>query len=102
MLRWTQTNPFKVQLIKNKVPDGAYTSAYRCGHLIDLCMGPHIPNTSRVKAFKVTKNSAAYWLASADNDTLQRVYGVAYPDKKLMAQCVGPRARSAATATRPC
>lgn len=84
--RVVQSNPFKVQLIKNKVPDGAFTSAYRCGHLIDLCMGPHIPSTARVKAFKVTKNSAAYWLASADNDSLQRVYGVAYPDKKLMAQ----------------
>eukprot|EP00439_Symbiodinium_sp_Y106_P067813 s645_g11.t1 len=54
-------NPFKVQLITNKVPDGALTSCYRCGDLIDLCRGPHLPNTNRAKAFLVTKNSAAYW-----------------------------------------
>ncbi len=38
-------NPFKVALITNKVPDGAQTTAYRCGPLIDLCMGPHVPGT---------------------------------------------------------
>jgi len=49
-------------------------------------MGPHLPNTNRVKNFLVTKNSAAYWLASAENDSLQRVYGVAFPDAKMMKQ----------------
>lgn len=78
-------NPFKVQLISNKIPDGGYTTAYRCGHLIDLCMGPHLPQTSKVTCFAVTKNSAAYWLGSNTNDSLQRVYGVAFPDKKKMA-----------------
>jgi len=38
-------NPFKVSLITNKVPDGSKTTVYRCGPLIDLCMGPHLPNT---------------------------------------------------------
>eukprot|EP00438_Fugacium_kawagutii_P005074 Skav200545 [mRNA] locus=scaffold676:335065:344360:- [translate_table: standard] len=42
-------NPFKVQLITNKVPDGALTSCYRCGDLVDLCRGPHLPNTNRAK-----------------------------------------------------
>jgi len=63
-------NPFKVQLIKNKIPEGALTTAYRCGKLIDLCTGPHLPSTERVKAFKVTKNSAAYWLGKNTNDDL--------------------------------
>lgn len=45
------TNPFKRQLITNKIPEGAMTTAYRCGNLIDLCTGPHLPNTSYVKAF---------------------------------------------------
>ena len=55
-------NPFKRQLIEKKIPEKGLTSAYRCGDLIDLCTGPHIPNANYVKGFKVTKNSAAYWL----------------------------------------
>ena len=41
-------NPFKVSLITNKVPDGSKTTVYRCGPLIDLCMGPHLPNTGNL------------------------------------------------------
>ena len=63
-------NPFKVQLIESKIPDGGKVTAYRNGDLIDLCTGPHIPVTSRVKAFKVMKNASSYWLANANNDSL--------------------------------
>lgn len=77
-------NPFKVDLIQRKVAPGSMTTAYRCGDLVDLCRGPHLPSTARVKAFKVTKNSSAYWLASADNDSLQRIYGVSFPSEKLL------------------
>ena len=55
-------NPFKVHLIKEKIPDNGHTSAYRCGNLIDLCRGPHLPTAGFVKGFKITKNSSAYWL----------------------------------------
>jgi len=54
-------NDFKTDVLKRKVPDGAMCTAYRCGDLIDLCRGPHVPDTSRVKAFSVMKNSSAYW-----------------------------------------
>jgi threonyl-tRNA synthetase len=57
---------------------------YRCGPLIDLCYGPHIPHTGRIKALKVTKNSASYFLGDAKNDSLQRVYGISFPEAKLM------------------
>jgi threonyl-tRNA synthetase len=57
-------NPFKIQLIKSKVPDNSYTSAYRCGKLVDLCTGPHLPGSDKIKGFKVTKNSSAYWLGN--------------------------------------
>mmetsp|Transcript_109282 Transcript_109282/g.304635 ORF Transcript_109282/g.304635 Transcript_109282/m.304635 type:complete len:878 (+) Transcript_109282:65-2698(+) len=77
-------NPFKVQLITNKVPDGSMTSCYRCGPLIDLCRGPHLPNTGKAKAFMITKNSAAYWLGDQKLDSLQRLYGIAFPSEKLM------------------
>jgi len=77
-------NPFKVQLISTKIPDGAMTSAYRCGTLIDLCRGPHVPNTGSIKTFACTKNSSAYWLGKAEYDSLQRIYGISFPDDKKM------------------
>lgn len=79
-------NPYKAQILKEKVPDGSKCSVYRCGTLIDPCRGPHLPFTNRVKAFQVTKNSSAYWQGKADNDLLQRVYGIAFPDKKLLKE----------------
>jgi len=72
-------NKYKVQLINEKVPDGESCTAYRCGSLIDLCKGPHLPHTGKVKAFGVWKNSSAYWKGNAENDNLQRVYGMSFP-----------------------
>eukprot|EP01096_Ripella_sp_DP13-Kostka_P008711 TRINITY_DN3270_c0_g1_i2.p1 TRINITY_DN3270_c0_g1~~TRINITY_DN3270_c0_g1_i2.p1 ORF type:complete len:836 (-),score=434.04 TRINITY_DN3270_c0_g1_i2:63-2453(-) len=79
-------NKYKVDLITRKIPEGGTISAYRCGPLVDLCKGPHVPDTGRIKAFEVTKNSSAYWLGKAENDVLQRVYGMSFPDKKLMTE----------------
>lgn len=61
-LRLFADNPFKVHTIKTKIPDGALTTAYRCGSLVDLCRGPHLPHTGRIEAFSVVKNSSAYFL----------------------------------------
>ncbi|KAF3908689.1 hypothetical protein AA313_de0208706 [Arthrobotrys entomopaga] len=77
-------NKFKQVLISSKIPDGTSSTVYRCGPLIDLCVGPHIPNTGRIKAFAVMKHSSCYFLGDAANETLQRIYGVSFPDKKLM------------------
>ncbi|CEM01498.1 unnamed protein product [Vitrella brassicaformis CCMP3155] len=79
-------NPFKVALISNKIPDGGKTTCYRCGPLIDLCKGPHLPSTGKVKAFEAFKNSSAYWLGKSDNDSLQRVYAISFPDKKQLTE----------------
>lgn len=87
-LRLFGGNPFKVSLITNKIPDGGRVTAYRCGNLIDLCTGPHIPTTKIIKAFKVMKNSSAYWLGKAENDSLQRVYGITFPSKKEMDEYI--------------
>ena len=57
-------------MITNKIPDGSRVTAYKCGTLIDLCTGPHIPATTMIKAFRVEKNSSAYWLGKAGNDSL--------------------------------
>uniref|UniRef100_A0A7S4EW97 Probable threonine--tRNA ligase, cytoplasmic n=1 Tax=Chrysotila carterae TaxID=13221 RepID=A0A7S4EW97_CHRCT len=75
-------NPFKLAMIRSKLPDGCVTTAYRCGPFVDLCRGPHLPNTGRIKAFAVTKTSAALWLGKQGNDELQRLYGITFPDKK--------------------
>ena len=83
-----QENPFKIQTIKGKVPDGAKVTAYRCGDLIDLCTGPHIPSTGLIKAFKVMKNSSAYWLGNNENDSLQRVYAISFPSKAQMDEYI--------------
>ena len=52
-----QYNEYKKYLIETKVPDGTSTTVYRCGPMVDLCVGPHIPHTGRIKAFMVTKVS---------------------------------------------
>ena len=78
-------DPFKA-LITSKLPEGSSTTVYQNGPFVDLCKGPHIANTSRVKAFVITKNSASLWLSKQGNDQLQRVYGISFPDKKEFAE----------------
>eukprot|EP00970_Alexandrium_tamarense_P001718 scaffold224_cov181-Alexandrium_tamarense.AAC.3 len=77
-------NPFKEQIISTKIADGSRTTVYRCGDLVDLCRGPHVPNTGRIKAFAATRHSATNWLGDTDNDSLQRMYGISFPDKKML------------------
>ncbi|KAI9189803.1 threonyl-tRNA synthetase [Blastocladiella emersonii ATCC 22665] len=86
LLEMFKHNPYKVHIIQDKIPDGTSTTVYRCGPLIDLCRGPHVPHTGRIKAFSVMKNSASYFLGDAKNDSLQRIYGVSFPDKKQLAE----------------
>ena len=83
-----KANPFKVQLISSKVKEDELTTAYRCGDFVDLCLGPHIPNLNLIKALKVTKNSATNWLGKVTNDSLQRVYGIAFPSEKLLKEYI--------------
>ncbi|KAK7519932.1 threonyl-tRNA synthetase-like protein [Phyllosticta citriasiana] len=86
LLEMFKTNKYKQHIIKDKIPDGTSTTVYRCGPLIDLCRGPHVPHTGRIKFFKVMKNSASYFLGDAKNDSLQRIYGVSFPEKKMMEE----------------
>ncbi|EGG04898.1 uncharacterized protein MELLADRAFT_37217, partial [Melampsora larici-populina 98AG31] len=79
-------NKYKTHIINSKIPDGTSTTVYRCGPMIDLCVGPHIPNTGYIKSFSILKNSASYFLGDSANDSLQRIYGISFPDKKAMAE----------------
>jgi len=78
-------NPYKMKFINEKVTTER-TSVYRCGTLIDLCRGPHIENTGKVKAFKCTKTSTAYNEGKADKEIFSRLYGISFPDKKQMKE----------------
>ena len=72
---------FKVQIIED-LPEGEEISIYKQGEWMDLCRGPHVPTTSKIKAFKLTKVAGAYWRGDANNQMLQRIYGTAWGNKK--------------------
>ncbi|KAJ3648608.1 hypothetical protein Zmor_020401 [Zophobas morio] len=85
LLEMFKYNPFKVRILNEKV-DTPTTTVYRCGPLIDLCRGPHVRHTGKIKALKVTKNSSTYWEGKSDAETLQRVYGISFPDNKQLKE----------------
>ena len=76
---------YKVEII-DSIPGEEALSFYRQGDFIDLCRGPHIPNTSKTGAFKLTKVAGAYWRGDSRNEMLQRIYGTAWADKKALKQ----------------
>ena len=72
---------YKVELIKEHAGKGEKISFFRQGEFDELCAGPHIPDTSRVKAFKLTSCTGAYWRGDSNNKMLQRIYGTAFTKK---------------------
>ncbi|XP_038170142.1 threonine--tRNA ligase 2, cytoplasmic [Arvicola amphibius] len=83
LLEMFKYNKFKCRILKEKV-DTPTTTVYRCGPLIDLCKGPHVRHTGKIKAIKIFKNSSAYWEGDPEMETLQRIYGISFPDSKMM------------------
>jgi threonyl-tRNA synthetase len=75
---------YKVEIIKG-IPGDEQLSFYRQGDFIDLCRGPHVPNTGKFKAFKLTSVAGAYWRGDSNNEMLQRIHGTAWGDKKALA-----------------
>ncbi len=71
---------YKSKLIA-RIPEGETVSLYKQGEWADLCRGPHVPNTSKLKHFKLMKVSGAYWEGNADNEQLHRIYGTAWASK---------------------
>lgn len=69
---------YKVELIKN-LPEGEIISFYKQGEFVDLCRGPHLLSTGKIKAIKLTSMSSAYWRGNAKNKSLQRIYGISFP-----------------------
>uniref|UniRef100_A0A8C6HUJ3 threonine--tRNA ligase n=1 Tax=Mus spicilegus TaxID=10103 RepID=A0A8C6HUJ3_MUSSI len=83
LLEMFKYNKFKCRILKEKV-DTPTTTVYRCGPLIDLCKGPHVRHTGKIKAIKIFKNSSTYWEGNPEMETLQRIYGISFPDSKMM------------------
>jgi threonyl-tRNA synthetase len=76
---------YKAEIIAS-IPSDEPISLYRQGEFIDLCRGPHVPATGRLKAFKLTKVAGAYWRGDSRNEMLQRIYGTAWAGKKELAE----------------
>jgi threonyl-tRNA synthetase len=75
---------YKAQIIES-IPEGDELSLYGQGEFIDLCRGPHVPNTSHLGQFKLTKLAGAYWRGDSNNEMLQRIYGTAWASKKELS-----------------
>jgi threonyl-tRNA synthetase len=74
---------YKAEIIAS-IPDKDEISLYGQGNWVDLCRGPHVPSTGKLKAFKLTKLAGAYWRGDSRNEMLQRIYGTAWADKKQL------------------
>jgi threonyl-tRNA synthetase len=74
---------YKAEIIAG-IPDKDEISLYGQGNWVDLCRGPHVPSTGKLKAFKLTKLAGAYWRGDSRNEMLQRIYGTAWADKKQL------------------
>src|SRR5262245_6420700 len=73
---------YKAEIIAG-IPD-PNVSLYRQGEFVDLCRGPHVPATGRIKAFKLTSVAGAYWRGDERNEMLQRIYGTSFPNQELL------------------
>lgn len=76
---------YKAEIIES-IPSGETISLYRQGDYVDLCRGPHVPNTGRLKVHKLMKIAGAYWRGDSKNEMLQRIYGTAFAKKDELAQ----------------
>ena len=77
--------PYKVELIE-ELPEGEEISFYKQGEFVDLCAGPHLMSTGKVKVVKLLSASGAYWRGNEKNKMLQRIYGIAFPKKSQLEE----------------
>jgi len=76
-----QGEEYKAEIIES-IPEGEVLSLYKQGEFVDLCRGPHVPDTGKLKVFKLMHVAGAYWRGDSNNEMLQRIYGTAWGDKK--------------------
>ena len=76
---------YKAEIIE-AIPENEHISLYRQGEFMDLCRGPHVPDTGKLGHFKLTKLAGAYWRGDSNNEMLQRIYGTAWPSEKELEE----------------
>ena len=86
-----RNEPYKLELIAEHAAKGDTLSFYRQGEFVDLCAGPHLPDISAIKAFKLTATTGAYWRGDAKSRQLCRVYGSAFPKKEELEEYLKAR-----------
>lgn len=79
------SEPYKIEII-NDLPTGSDISFYKQGDFMDLCRGPHLPSTGKIKAFKLTSVTGAYWRGNEKNKMLTRIYGTAFEKKSELEE----------------
>ena len=84
-LELMKDEPYKVELIED-LPEGEEISFYRQGDFTDLCAGPHLPDTGRVKAVKLLSATGAYWRGDSKNKMLKRIYGISFPKAAMLEE----------------
>lgn len=86
-LELMKDEPYKTELI-NDLPDGEEISFYRQGDFTDLCAGPHLMSTGKIKAIKLLSSSGAYWRGNEKNKMLQRIYGISFPKSSELEEYI--------------
>ena len=86
-LKLMKDEPYKQELI-NDLPEGETISFYKQGEFTDLCAGPHLTSTGKVKAVKLLSSSGAYWRGDEKNKMLQRIYGISFPKASALEEYV--------------
>jgi threonyl-tRNA synthetase len=84
LLEYFSHNPYKLEIIQDKIEDGSGSTIYKQDDWYDLCLGPHVPNTSRLMNVKLTSISSAYWRGDQDREQLVRIYGIVEPSKEAL------------------
>ncbi len=79
-------NKYKVEFITQKIRDDELTSVYAIDDFVDLCTGPHFEHTGLVKAIQILKSSGSYWQGDSTKESLQRIYGITFPEKQMLKE----------------
>jgi threonyl-tRNA synthetase len=86
--RQIRQDPYKVEILEETLKDIDTVSVYHQDGFADLCSGPHLPRTGKVKAVLLTNISASYWRGDSNRESMQRIYGIAFPSEKLLKEHV--------------
>ncbi|MCH2649662.1 MAG: hypothetical protein MKZ57_07600, partial [Candidatus Poseidoniaceae archaeon] len=80
------SNPYKIEIIEDKIGEGTGSTIYKQGDWYDLCLGPHVASTAKLMFCKLTSVSSAYWRGDQDREQLVRIYGIVEPTKEALKQ----------------